>query len=61
MNEAAKLEKQTKAEKVRALATVAEYEKALEQGYVAPSNRETRQNRTVDGINHSVDLVILAP
>ncbi len=61
VNEAAKLEKQTKAEKVKALATVAEYEKAFEQGYAAPSNRETRQNRTVDGINHSVDLVILAP
>ncbi len=61
VNEAAKLEKQNKVEKVRALATVAEYEKALEQGYVAPSHRETRQNRTVDGINHSVDLVILAP
>ncbi len=61
VNEVAKLEKQTKAEKVKALATLAEYEKALEQGYVAPSNRETRQNRMVDGINHSVDLVILAP
>ena len=61
VNEAAKLEKQTKAEKVKALATVAEYEKAIEQGYVAPSNREIRQNRTVDGINHLVDLVILAP
>lgn len=61
VNEAAKLEKQTKAEKVKALATLAEYEKALEQGYVAPSNREIRQNRAVDGINHSVDLVILAP
>ncbi len=61
VNEAAKLEKQTKAEKVKALATLAEYEKALEQGYVAPSNPDIRQNRMVDGINHSVDLVILAP
>ncbi len=60
VNEAAKLEKQTKTEKVKALATLAEYEKALEQGYVAPSNRETRQNRTVDGLNRSVDLVVLA-
>jgi CheY-like chemotaxis protein len=61
VNEAAKLEKQTKAERVKALATMTAYEKALEQTYVAASNRDTRQNRTVDGINHSVDLVILAP
>ena len=61
VNEVAKLEKQNKVEKVKALASLAEYEKAIEQGYVAPSHRETRQNRMVDGINYSVDLVILAP
>lgn len=60
VNMAAKLEKHTKAEKVKALVTLAGYDKALEQGYVAPSNRETRKNRTVDGIGHAVDLVILA-
>lgn len=61
VNEAAKMEKQTKVEKVKALASLAEYEKAIEQGYVSRSPRENRPNRRVDGINHSVDLVVLAP
>lgn len=60
VNVAAKLEKHTKVEKVKALATLAEYDKALEQGYIAPSERESRNNRAVDGIDHAVDLVILA-
>jgi CheY-like chemotaxis protein len=60
VNEAAKLERHTKIEEVSFLATQAGYDKAIEQGYIPPSQRTSRHQRTVDGIDHPVDLVVLA-
>ena len=58
VNLAAKLEKQTKVEKVRALADAATYELARRQGYAAA--REIRAGRSVAGVEQPLDLAVLA-
>ena len=61
VNLAAKLEKHTKEEKVRALCDTHTYALALDQGYAPPAARATRAGRTVGGVAGPLDLVILAP
>jgi adenylate cyclase len=58
VNLAAKLEKQTKTEKVRALTDAATYALAQRQGYLA--EKEVRQARVVGGVEQPLDLVVLA-
>lgn len=60
VNLAAKLEKHTKEEGVRALTDRATYELAQAQGYVASRDRELRPARAVGGVSSPLDLVILA-
>jgi adenylate cyclase len=60
VNLAAKLEKHTKEEGVRALTDQATYDLALVQGYVPPTPGERRAARTVGGVAVPLDLVILA-
>ncbi len=60
VNLAAKLEKHTKEENVRALCDAATYDAALRQGYVPIADREVRRNRSVAGVSTPVDLVVLA-
>lgn len=60
VNLAAKLEKHTKEEGVRALTDGATYDLALAQGYIAPEGRERRATRAVGGVASPLDLVILA-
>lgn len=59
VNLAAKLEKHTKAERVRALTTTAAYALAVEQGYAAHGDPERRPARTVEGVDAPVDIVVL--
>lgn len=61
VNTAAKLENQTKAEKVRALCDAATFEIAIAQGYRPTNAIERRPARQVDGLAAPRDLVILAP
>ncbi|QQS10652.1 MAG: adenylate/guanylate cyclase domain-containing protein [Rhodospirillales bacterium] len=61
VNLAAKLEKHTKAENVRALCDVATWDGAAAQGYAAPGGRERRAARTVAGVAAPVDLIVLSP
>ena len=61
VNLAAKLEKHTKVERVQALATHDALILAEQQGYVAPTAKELRPGREVVGVEHLVDLVVLAP
>lgn len=59
-NVSAKMEKQTKAEKVRAMATLETLKCALEQGYVDCETKwETRLQRPVEGVEAPLDLVVL--
>ncbi len=60
VNLSAKLEKATKDEGVRALATVETYTLARAQGYAPATAPETRPGRAVDGVAGPVDLVVLA-
>ena len=60
VNRAAKLEKATKAEAVRALTTRDTLETARAQGYEAPGETPQRAGASVDGIDGPVDLVVLA-
>ncbi len=60
VNRAAKLEKHTKTEQVRALTDAATYEAALAQGYTPASERERRDARLIEGIDAPVDLVVMA-
>ena len=60
VNLAAKLEKHTKAEGVRALVDAATYDLAVSQGYAAPASGERRAHRAVGGVAAPLDLVILA-
>lgn len=60
VNLAAKLEKHTKAEGVRALTDRKTYERALAQDYARPVAPEIRQRRPVLGLEQPVDLVVLA-
>jgi adenylate cyclase len=58
VNLAAKLEKHTKVEKVRALAAGDTYALACRQGY--GGEKELRRARAVAGVDTPVDLVVLA-
>lgn len=60
VNLAAKLEKATKDQKVRAHTTKATYDIALAQGYMPPDAKETRPGATVAGVDGPMDLVVLA-
>ncbi len=60
MNLVAKLEKHTKIERVRALTTRESYARALEQGYRPAQAVEERPGRSIEGVAHPVDLVVLA-
>ena len=60
VNLAAKLEKHTKDEGVRALTDAAPYDLAAAQGYVAATSGERRAHRAVAGVAAPLDLVILA-
>jgi len=59
-NLAAKLEKQTKEEAVRALTDATTLEIAETQGFVVPADIERRADRTVEGTDAPMDLVVLA-
>lgn len=61
VNRAAKLEKHTKVEEVRALTDAATYREARAQGYAPACAVEHRDGRVVDGIGSPVDIVVLAP
>ena len=60
VNLAAKLEKHTKVEKVRALTDAATYTTALAQGYKPPVVPERRPACRVEGTEAPMDLVVLA-
>jgi adenylate cyclase len=60
VNLAAKLEKHTKEERVRALCTTEAYQLALRQGYLPKSAAEPRAQRPVAGVDAPLDLMILA-
>ena len=60
VNLAAKLEKQTKVESVRALCTAVAWDTALQQGYQPAVEREIRHGRTIEGVNGPQDIVVLA-
>ncbi len=60
VNMTAKLEKHTKEEKVRALATEQAYETACAQGYEPPHVVERRRGRQLMGVGGTSDLVVLA-
>jgi adenylate cyclase len=59
VNLAAKLEKHTKEERVRALCPAGTLRLALAQGLRPPERAETRPGRTVAGIDAPLDLVVL--
>ena len=56
---AAKLEKATKDQKVRAHTTRETYETALAQGYAPPDAKVQRMAQAVDGVDAPMDLVVL--
>ena len=60
VNLAAKLEKHTKEEKVRALCPAEAYRLALAQQYRAEADPEQRSQRRVSGVAAPLDLVVLA-
>ncbi len=60
VNLAAKLEKHTKAEAVRALATAAALTAAQGQGYAPDGDPEVRAARAVEGVDEPLDLVVVA-
>jgi adenylate cyclase len=60
VNLAAKLEKQTKAEAVRALTTAETFRLAVAQGYGPGPEREARLAVQVGGVDRPLDLVVLA-
>ncbi len=60
VNLSAKLEKHAKTESVRALVTNEAYQAALRQGYEPTSAHELRRERNVEGVDGSVDLVVIA-
>ncbi|MDH3883665.1 MAG: hypothetical protein OET63_05585 [Desulfobacterales bacterium] len=61
VNLAAKLEKHTKSEGVRALCTRAAFDIAVRQGYQTPLNREQRRARSIEGVDDPVGIIILTP
>lgn len=60
-NTAAKLEKHTKAEGVRGLATAQTLDTALGQGYVSPWTKRRLPGCVVEGQSGSTDLIVLDP
>lgn len=59
-NVSAKMEKQTKKEGVRAIATLSTLTSAVQQGYeTAEQNWEVRHARNVDGVDHPLDVIVL--
>ncbi|MGQ0662382.1 MAG: adenylate/guanylate cyclase domain-containing protein [Pseudomonadota bacterium] len=60
VNLAAKLEKHTKVEQVRALASAAAYELALGQGYAPAAPKQSLPAATVAGVEAPIDLVVMA-
>lgn len=60
VNLAAKLEKHTKAEKVRALVDAETYRAALAQGYEPAGSHEPRPARQVEGTEAPMDLVVMS-
>ena len=60
VNLAAKLEKHTKAENVRALVDAPTYRTGLAQGYRPSAEPEQRLARPVEGTDTPMDLVVLA-
>ena len=60
VNLSAKLEKENKAQRVRALCDGATYDLALAQGYQPPAEKERRASRDVGGVSDALDLVVLA-
>jgi adenylate cyclase len=60
VNLAAKLEKHTKAEEVRSLASAETWHLAIAQGYEAPAIRRLLAAREVAGVSEPLDLVVLA-
>jgi adenylate cyclase len=61
VNLSAKLEKQNKVERVRALTTRETLETGKVQGYRPPVEHEIRPGRAIEGVEGSFDLVVLAP
>jgi adenylate cyclase len=61
VNLAAKLEKHTKTEGVRALCAAETYQLARSQGYEPPAPHRALARRAVAGVDEPVDLVALAP
>jgi len=59
VNNAAKLEKHTKEEKVAALCLDETYQQALMQGYRPSKDPEKRAGRLVEGVPTRLDLVVL--
>ncbi|WP_135081257.1 adenylate/guanylate cyclase domain-containing protein [Terasakiella sp. SH-1] len=59
-NVSAKMEKQTKAEGVRAIATAVTLDCAVKQGYSEAATRwELRKDRQVAGVDHLMDVIVL--
>jgi len=61
VNLAAKLEKHTKKEGVRALCTASAYDTARSQGYRRPVDPGTLESRIIAGVNQPQHIVVLAP
>ena len=61
VNLSAKLEKHTKSEGVRGLCTRTAFDIAIRQGYQTPVNREQRRARRIEGVDNTVDIIILTP
>jgi adenylate cyclase len=61
VNLAAKLEKHTRAEGVRALCTADAYQLARSQGYEPPAAYRSPVRRNIAGVEEPVDLLVLAP
>ena len=61
VNLAAKLEKHTKVEAVRALVSETAWRLAVAQGFDAPTPPERRPARSVEGVDRPIDLVVLRP
>ena len=61
VNLSAKLEKENKAQRVRALCDGPTYELALDQGYQPTGEKQRRRGCDVGGVDAPLDLVVLAP
>ena len=60
VNLAAKLEKHTKSERVRALCSGSAFEIALSQGYHPPVDYKMLEDRKIEGVSQTQDIIILA-